>query len=88
MLRPTAIAVQAQEDYTLRVTFDNGEIRQFDVKPYIKGEWYSELKDEKYFRTVFTNGYTVEWTNGQDLCPDELYDNSTLLAKDRACAVG
>ncbi len=88
MLRPTAIAVQAQEDYMLRVTFDNGEIRQFDVKPYIKGEWYSELKDEKYFRTVFTNGYTVEWANGQDLCPDELYDNSTLLAKDRVCAVG
>ena len=88
MLRPTAIAVQAQEDYTLRVTFDNGEIRQFDVKPYIRGEWYSELKDKKYFHTVFTNGYTVEWANGQDLCPDELYFSSTPLTKECACAAG
>ncbi len=88
MLRPTAIAVQAQHDYTLRITFDNGDVRQFDVKPYIKGEWYSELKDEKYFRTVFTNGYTVEWANGQDLCPDELYYNSVLLHTVRTCAAG
>lgn len=27
----------------------------FDVSPYIKGEWYSELSDEKYFKTIRTN---------------------------------
>ena len=88
MLRPTAVAVKAGKDYTLRVTFDNGEVRQFDVKPYIKGEWYSELKDEKYFRTVFANGYTVEWANGQDLCPDELYVGSTPMTDECIDAAG
>ena len=43
MLRPTAIKVFSQEDYTLRIIFDNGEEKIFDVKPYIKGNWYGEL---------------------------------------------
>ena len=51
-----------------------------DVKPYIKGEWYSKLADPEYFRTVRTNGYTVEWKDGQDLCPDELYYCSIPLS--------
>ena len=79
MLRPTAIAVKAEKDYMLRVTFDNGETRFFDVKPYIRGEWYSELKDLTYFSNVHANGYTVEWANGQDLCPDELYYSSVAV---------
>ena len=76
MLRPTVVAVKAEKDYMLRVTFDNNETRFFDVKPYIRGEWYSELKDLTYFSNIHANGYTVEWANGQDLCPDELYYNS------------
>ena len=47
MLRPTAIKVFPQEDYTLRIIFDNGEEKLFDVKPYIKGNWYGELKEKR-----------------------------------------
>lgn len=49
MLRPTSISVTVQKDYTLKVIFDNGETKIFDVKPYIKGSWYSQLKDFSYF---------------------------------------
>ena len=77
MIRPTATKVVPTSDYRLIVTFDNGEKRRFDVKPYIKGSWYGNLKDPGYFSTVSVNGYTVEWLEGQDLCPDELYYNST-----------
>ncbi|MBP3232566.1 DUF2442 domain-containing protein [Anaerovibrio sp.] len=73
MLRPTAISVIPLDDYIIAVKFDNGEEKKFDVKPYIKGEWYSQLKDMAYFKAVTTDGYTVTWPNGQDICPDELY---------------
>lgn len=73
MLRPIIIDVKAKEKYMLEVTFDNGETRVFDVKPYIKGSWYGQLEDESYFDAVTTDGYTVVWPDGQDLCPDELY---------------
>ena len=62
-----------------RVSFDNGETREFDVKPYIRGNRYSELSDPQYFTSAFVNGYTVEWRHGRDLCPDELYCNSKAI---------
>lgn len=79
MLRPTAKTVVPMNDFMLRVSFDNGETKDFDVKPYIRGNWYGELSDATYFKSVFANGYTVEWANGQDICPDELYYNSTAV---------
>lgn len=79
MLRPTAKAVVPMNDFMLRVSFDNGETKMFDVKPYIRGNWYGELSNPTYFKSVFANGYTVEWANGQDICPDELYYNSTTV---------
>ena len=77
MLRPTAIKVKPMDNFLLDVFFDNGEEKVFDVKPYIQGTWYGELADPVYFRSVATNGFSVEWANGQDLCPDELYYNSS-----------
>ncbi len=76
MLRPTAKEVSARENYILDIVFDNGEEKLFDVKPYIKGTWYGMLEDRAYFSAVRTDGYSVVWPEGQDICPDELYYNS------------
>ena len=73
MVRPTASTVKAKDNYLLEVTFDNGEIKTFDVKPYMEGSWYGQLEDVNDVRAVITDGYTVVWPGGQDLCPDELY---------------
>ena len=80
MLRPTAVKVFPMENYKLDIIFDNGEEKVFDVTPYIKGSWYGELSDPGYFKCVKTNGYSIEWANGQDLCPDELYFNGVSIA--------
>ena len=79
MLRPTAIQVTPLKNYCLKIIFDNGEIKQFDVKPYIRGEWYGELNDLDYFNSVNVDGFTVMWPHGQDICPDELYNSSIRL---------
>ena len=77
MLRPEAVNVLALDDSRIFVEFDTGERKIMDVKPYIKGKWYGMLSDSSYFRTV--RRYTVEWKDGQDLCPDELYYCSTPI---------
>jgi hypothetical protein len=58
------------------VTFDNGEKRRFDVKPYFGHRAYAELKNPVLFRMVKPAGLSIEWLHGQDVCPDDLYCNS------------
>ena len=79
MLRPTAINVTVLKNYKLKIEFTNGETRIFNVKPYIQGSWYNHLKDLAYFSLAKTDGFTVIWPEGQDICPDELYYNSVPI---------
>lgn len=79
VLRPTATKVTPMDDFMIRFSFDNGETEDFDVKPNIRGNWYGELANPFYFKSVFANSFTVEWSNGQDICPDELYYNGTAV---------
>ena len=76
-MRPKAIDVKILNDYTLEITFDNNEKKIFDVKPYFKFKLFEELKDIKKFNSVKISGLSIEWENGADICPDELYNNST-----------
>lgn len=76
MLEPKAIEVRPLPDYQLSLTFDSGEKRIFDVRPYINGEWYSELLDVEMFNTVHISGLSIEWDGGQDIAPDCLYAHS------------
>ena len=78
-MRPKAIDVKPLDNYKLKVTFDNGEVRIYDVKPLIKGAWFGELEDKKIFNTVHIAGLSVEWVNGQDICPDDLYYSSVPI---------
>ena len=75
-MRPKAISVQPMKDYHLRIKFDNGETRIFDVNPLIHGSWMGELRDPSYFAMVRIGGLSVEWPNEQDICPDQLYECS------------
>ena len=74
MLQPRLVKVEPLPQMKLRLSYETGEIKVFDVEPYIKGEWYGKLRALEYFRRVATDGYTVVWPDGQDICPDELYD--------------
>lgn len=80
-MRPRAVKLEPKEDYTILVEFDNGELRIFDVKPYLNHKAFEELKDIKEFNTVRISGLSIEWENGADICPDELYNNSKLQTK-------
>ena len=75
-MRPKAIKVKLLENYMLEIVFNNGEMKLFDVKPYFKFKQFKELKNENEFRKVKIAGLSIEWENGADICPDELYYNS------------
>ena len=69
--------VEPMDDYKLLVVFENNEKKIFNVKPYIKGEWFGELNDVNYFKQVKIDPLlhdTVVWPNEQDIAPHELYE--------------
>ena len=79
MKYPMVLDVVPQDDYSVVVTFDTGEKKRFDVLPYISGEWYGQLFDADVFRTVRPCGNTIEWVDGQDIAPHELYELSVIM---------
>jgi hypothetical protein len=71
--------VKPAKDYLLHLTFENGENRLFDMKPYLNIGIFTELKDISMFNTVHISFDSVEWNNEADLDPDLLYKESQLL---------
>jgi len=72
-MNPRVKDVNPNPDYTLTLVFDNGEQKNFDVKPYLDKGIFRELKELKVFNSVRTSLGSVEWPHGQDFCPDTLY---------------
>ena len=73
------VQVKPIKDYRLLITFDNGEVREFDVNPYLEDAFFSPLRDPRIYNSVRTNPISIEWDGGIDICPDELYCSSTLV---------
>jgi hypothetical protein len=76
-MNPRVKQVRPNPDYSITLLFDNGEERIFDMKPYLDRGVFKELKDKKIFNSVKPFLGSVCWENGQDLCPDTLYTDST-----------
>jgi hypothetical protein len=68
--------VVPNDDYSLLLTFENGEKRIFDMVPYLDCGIFQDLKDLSLFKTVRTSFDTIEWANEADLDPEILYKNS------------
>ena len=76
-ITPKIIKVKALDNYLLDITFETKEEKIYDMKELIKTiKFYKKLKDKNYFKNVKPNGETVEWENGEDVCPENLYYDS------------
>ena len=75
-MRPKAINVKILDRYVLVIEFDNGEIKEFDVKPYLDLRAFKKIKEDyNEFKKVKIDGLSIAWECGIDICPDELYNN-------------
>jgi Protein of unknown function (DUF2442) len=71
--------VKYLENYSLELTFWDGEKRFVDLTPYVgNGEIFAPLKDLGYFQKVQIDDsqLTICWPNGADFCPDVLHQIS------------
>ncbi|GHV02492.1 hypothetical protein FACS1894211_13980 [Clostridia bacterium] len=68
--------VAALRDYKLDLLYANGEHKIYDFAPLFDRPFNAPLKNPVVFMTARIVGCGVEWCNGIDICPDELYYNS------------
>lgn len=83
MLQPKLTKVEPVKPLKLCLYYETGEVKLFDAAPYATGSWYGRLQDERYFATVhlLPGGIGIEWEEGQDIAPHELYENSVPVKK-------
>ena len=63
-------------DYILALTFNNGEVRNFDFATvYIDGIC-TKLKDPAYFKNFTLDPFSVDWNNEIGFAPEFLYENA------------
>lgn len=79
-MNPRVQKVKPNTNYTLTLTFTNGEVRVFDVKPYLQFGIFEELQDMGFFYSVKPFLGSIQWKNGQDFCPDILYVDSIPIS--------
>jgi len=78
---PKITDVEALDNYKIRLKYETGEIKLFNVLPYMSGKWYEELYNDSYFKTVhlISGGKGIEWAHGQDIAPHELYETGVIV---------
>ncbi|HMB24930.1 MAG TPA: DUF2442 domain-containing protein, partial [Anaerolineales bacterium] len=83
-MNPYVKSVKPQGDYFLLLTFENGEKRIFDLKPYLEKPVFKQLKNTVLFKTVRAVSGSVEWQGDIDLSYDTLYMESKPVSKSQS----
>lgn len=91
--RRNIVAVSAEENFALRLTFDNGEVRLLDCKPFLQPDTvFAPFMKQENFKRVYLDDCNcvawdidpnvdsdVVWSNKVDLCSDTCYLDSVPI---------
>jgi len=80
-MRPTLNKVEPLNGYKLKLLYNNGECKVYDCTDFVDEPVFKSLKNMAIFNTAkkirIDSG--VEFINGIDICPDDLYYGSKSL---------
>ncbi len=79
MMNPRVKKVEPLADYKLRIGFTNDEVGVYDCSDLLDFGVFQQLREVGYFQRARAEHGTVVWPNGQDICPDTLYEESEKL---------
>ena len=67
-------AAETISDFSLKLTFSNGEVRLFDFSTLYDKGIFTKLKDPAYFGKYSLDGWTVDWNNEIGFAPEFLFE--------------
>jgi len=68
--------VVPNKDYTLLLTFADGEKKIYDARPLLNKAIYAQLKSLPFFLSARAECGTVVWSDDVDIAPEHLYECS------------
>lgn len=79
MIPPRIKSVKPLDDFSLEIIYVSGEKKTYNMTKNLKYDFYKKLNNIGYFKLVKSVGTTLEWPDGEDIDPNELYDNSVSI---------
>lgn len=77
---PDIIDVRALDNYLIYLMYETKEEKIYDMKKLIEGnKFYKRLLDKQYFKNITIRGDSIEWSEGEDIAPENLYNQSVNL---------
>ena len=64
-------------DYKLKITFTDGVTGFIDLRNYVTTGVFSVLQDAEMFNKVYTNGYSVAWSEDLEIDALAIYAEVT-----------
>ena len=80
-MTPRISGVAYLSNHLLRLRFTNGELKIFDLKPYLHYPIFQALADEAFCQRVSLFNGTIKWDDSIDFDPDTLYLESVAAEK-------
>ena len=79
--------VEPRTDYTLLLTFANGERKVFDARPLLNKPVYAPLRDVNVFLRAQADGCSVSWNEDVDIAPEQEGGASFIQNAKSLCTV-
>ena len=79
MIPPRIESIKALDDFSLEIKYKNGEKRLYNMKKNLIHNFYKNLNNIAYFKLAKSVGTTIEWPEGEDIDPNELYNNGEII---------
>jgi len=77
MIPPRIKEIEILDNFCTKIIYVTEEKKIYDMKKLLNYDFYQKLNNLEYFRTAKSVGTTIEWKDGEDIDPNELYENST-----------
>lgn len=74
---PNIIGVKALDNYLIYLRYETNEEKIYNMEKLInENKFFIKLKDKTYFKDVKPRGDSIEWGDGEDVAPENLYYDS------------
>jgi len=77
------ISAKPTSDFQLELMYENGELREFDMRPFLTSKPWNKVSNLVVFMQVKVFYNTIVWPGGIDIAPETLFlDSKPIAIKD------